>query len=261
MPGVRTLEAPQTRGGTDQKSRVLIGTSGWSYEHWDGIFYPNDLPASKRLQFYASRFDTVEVNATFYRLPTVNAVRHWRDQVPEDFTFSVKGSRYITHVLRMVNADKAAEKFVHRVRALDDRLDVVLWQFPPNLKPDISVLEAFLSDLPDGPLRHAIEFRDEQWLTEKVFSRLRKHGVAHVNVSSDKMPADFTTTADFAYVRFHGTAQFGGAYPREALKRWSAFIAEQSGEGRDCYVYFNNDFDGHAVFDAELLGEMLEERV
>jgi uncharacterized protein YecE (DUF72 family) len=235
---------------------VRIGTSGWSYGHWAGDFYPSGLPARDQLPFYASRFPTVEINATFYRLPSESTVRAWRERVPPSFVFAVKGSRLITHQRRLQGVDESLATFLSRIGLLGDALAVVLWQLPPSQQIDTALLDQFLGALPPGT-RHAVEFRHRSWLVAEAFSVLRAHGAAHVHVSSDLLPADLTTTADFVYVRFHGLAAFTGAYPAEALAPWAAFLDEQRDAGHDAYVFFNNDAWGHAPRDAARLRELL----
>ncbi len=235
---------------------IRVGTSGWSYAHWDPSFYPQNTPADKRLAAYAQRLPTVEIDATFYRLPSEHAVTTWRDEVPPGFVFAVKGSRFVTHFRRLSDTDEAVANFAARISLLGDKLEVMLWQLPPDLEADTGLLDRFLTSLPRG-VRHAIEFRHASWLTPETFEVLRAHGAAHVHVSSDKMPADLTLTADFVYVRFHGTAEYHGAYTHPALEPWSEFLTRQASAGRDGYVYFNNDFEGHAPQDAARLIAML----
>ncbi len=239
--------------------RIRVGTSGWSYDHWGGLFYPEHLHADRRLGFYATRFETVEINATFYRLPSEHSVQTWRDAVPEDFAFSVKGSRLITHFHRLAGVEDAVAAFLRRLSFLGPNLSVLLWQLPPDLQRDTQLLDRFLGGLPEGRVRHAVEFRHPSWLVEETFEVLRGRNAAHVHVSSDDMPEDLTPTADFVYVRFHGTASYHGAYTHPALEPWSRFISEQAGGGRDVYGYFNNDFEGHAPQDADRLIEMLRQ--
>jgi uncharacterized protein YecE (DUF72 family) len=241
--------------------RIRIGTSGWSYDYWAGCFYPEHLAAAGRLGFYASRFGTVEVDATFYRLPSEHAVVAWRDAVPEGFVFAVKGSRLITHFRRLGDIDEELEAFMRRMSMLGDKLGVVIWQLPPNLTADVELLARFLTRLPAGSVRHAVEFRHESWLADETFAVLRAHNAAHVHVSSDAMPQNFTPTADFVYVRFHGTASYHGAYERPALEPWAAFLRQQAEQGRDCFAYFNNDAEGHAPADAARLVDMLRTSV
>ena len=247
----RDQSAPQAR----------VGTSGWSYDHWAGIFYPDHTAAAKRLSFYASRFDTVEVDGTFYRLPSEEAVAHWRDEVPEGFRFAVKGSRFITHFRRLEGVEGQVATFMRRMSVLGERLAVILWQLPPGLHCDLDLLRRFLELLPDDGVRHAIEFRDESWLAEEVFALLGEHGVAQVHVSSDEMPMELTPTADFVYVRFHDTAAYHGAYEEPALAPWCEFVSRQLAEGRDAFAYFNNDAGGHAPVDATRFAEMIVRKV
>ena len=239
---------------------LRIGTSGWSYDHWRGVFYPENLPASERLAFYAARFATVEIDATFYRLPSADTVARWRDAVPQDFVFAVKGSRFITHFRKLADTTDQVRAFLERMGLLGPKLGVVLWQLPPTLQRDDRLLEGFIRRLPsDGP-RHAVEFRHESWLHDGVLDLLRTYGVAMVNVSGDMLREDLTATADFVYARFHGTSRYHGAYERPALQPWAAFLRERLAAGSDCFAYFNNDFEGHAPADAARLAAMLEER-
>lgn len=231
---------------------IRIGTSGWSYDHWEGAFYPPEVRPAERLAWYARRFPTVEINATFYRLPSEKTVGTWRDAVPSDFTFSVKGSRFITHYRRLEGVGESVESFCARVGLLGERLHVVLWQLPPDMTLDAERLGEFLRLLPRD-VRHAVEFRDPSWLVESVFHMLREHGVAQVQVSSDIMPVDLTTTADFAYVRFHGLAGYHGAYVSRELEPWADFVRSRRDSGCDAYVYFNNDANAHAPRDAATL--------
>lgn len=247
-------------GGAAHTPELRIGTSGWSYAHWRGVFYPEHLPVSERLAFYATRFATVEVDATFYRLPSADTVARWRDAVPQDFLFAVKGSRFITHFRKLAGTADQERAFLQRMSLLGPKLAVVLWQLPPTLQRDDRLLEEFVQRLPsDGP-RHAVEFRHESWLGDGVLDLLRRHGVAMVSVSGDMLRADLTPTTDFVYARFHGTARYHGSYERPALHPWAAFLRERLAEGSDCFAYFNNDFEGHAPADAARLAVMLEER-
>jgi uncharacterized protein YecE (DUF72 family) len=237
---------------------IKVGTSGWSYDHWDGTFYPEGVSAGERLTYYATRLPAVEIDGTFYRLPSEDTVAHWRDEVPPGFAFAAKGSRFVTHFRRLEGARDQARGFVERLSGLGEKLAVVLWQLPPGLSLDAALLDRFLGALPPD-VRYAVEFRDASWLVEPVFDVLRRHGCAHVHVSSDAMPEDRTVTADFVYVRFHGTASYHGAYQEPALRPWCEFLERQVAEGRDGYAFFNNDAEGHAPRDAERLTGMLGE--
>jgi uncharacterized protein YecE (DUF72 family) len=239
-------------GGT-----IAVGTSGWSYDHWDGAFYPDDLPPSRRLEFYVTRFPAVEVNYSFYRLPSARTVQTWRATAPDGFRFALKGSRYITHVLRLRNAEDPVRAFVERAVGLKEHLGPVLWQLPPDLSIDLELLDAFLGMLPQQA-RHAIEFRNKTWLAEEVFTLLRRHGAAYVCVSSEHMPAAKRATADFVYARFHGLdTGYDYDYTDGDLKPWAGFLAEQSAEGSDGYAFFNNDAHANAPRDAHALAQML----
>jgi uncharacterized protein YecE (DUF72 family) len=238
------------------QGRTRIGTSGWSYGHWNGVFYPEHTPPSERLAYLASRFDTVEIDSTFYHLPSTKSVAAWSDTTPDGFVFAVKGSRLITHFRRLTNIGDALATFLERLAPLGEKLGVILWQLPPNFSADNERLDAFLGELPTE-MRHAVEFRHRSWLTEESYAVLRAHGAALVQVSSDAMPLELTPTADFVYVRFHGTSAYHGAYERPALEPWARFLAEQTAAGRDAYAYFNNDAEGHSPQDAARLAEML----
>lgn len=239
---------------------IRIGTSGWSYEHWRNRFYLDGLPSSAWLQYYAERFPTIEINATFYRMPSEKMVRTWYERTPPDFRFAAKGSRFITHFRKLRDASAPVESFVTRMRLLEEKLGVVLWQLPPDMTCDIELLDEFLSLLPRG-IRNAVEFRDESWLVIDTYDVLRAHNAANVHVSSDRMPMDLTTTADFTYVRFHGLAGYHGAYVERSLEPWAGFLAEQVSTGRDSYAFFNNDQEAHAPADAERLRDMVEARM
>lgn len=234
---------------------LRIGTSGWSYDHWDGAFYPEELKPSERLAYYAGRFPTVEINSTFYRLPAEKTVRAWRDSVGADFAFAVKGSRFVTHFRRLADVGDSVSTFCERAALLADRLHVVLWQLPAGMTIDLPLLDTFLGSLPTTT-RHAVEFRDASWLVDETFEVLSTHNIAHVHVSSDVMPIDLTTTADFVYLRFHGLAGYHGEYVSRPLEPWADFLRAQVDEGRDAYAYFNNDAKACAPRDAARLARM-----
>ncbi len=160
---------------------VYIGTSGWSYKSWEKTFYPDDVPVARHFNFYATQFPTVEINLTFYRLPTEQMVKGWRDKAPEGFLYAVKGSRFITHMKKLTNLDGALDKFFDRIKPLKKLIAVILWQLPPFMKHDPARLEKFLELLP-GSYRHAVEFRHPSWMTPEVFALLRRYRAAHVSL-------------------------------------------------------------------------------
>jgi uncharacterized protein YecE (DUF72 family) len=243
-----------------------IGCSGWNYASWrHGVFYPEGCPASRWLAYYARFFDTVEVNATFYRLPTVKGVQGWVDGTPEDFVFAVKMSRYVTHVKRLRELAPSMELFYGRIAPLvaSPKLGPVLWQLPPTFPRNDQRLAAALALLPPG--RHAFEFRHASWFVPEVMELLREHGVALV-IGDRPEVHSFQThelTADWTYVRFHaGTRGRRGNYSESELREWAGRL--RSWPVREAFVYFNNDWEGFAVRNAsrlrELLGADLTER-
>lgn len=240
------------------KGRIYIGTSGYSYKSWDKTFY-GDTPKKQQLEYYATKFPTVEINATFYRLPGEGMVRGWRDRVPEDFLYAVKGSRFITHMKKLANLDGALDKFFDRIAPMKERVAVILWQLPGILKKDCARLDDFLGRLP-SEYAHAVEFRHPSWYEDEVFQLLRRHKAAHVALSSLGMPMNLSVTADLIYVRFHGLE--GGAahdYTRDELRPWARFLSEQAEKRKTSYVYFNNDVNVRAPENALMLMEMAGE--
>ena len=237
--------------------RASIGTSGYSYKSWDKTFY-GDTPRKRQLEYYVTQFSTVEINATFYKLPTSSMVEGWRDRVPDDFVYAVKGSRFITHMKKLANLNGAEKKFFDRIAPMRKRIGVILWQLPPMLRKDIFRLNDFLSILPRN-YRHAVEFRHASWYEDdSAFEILRKYRVAHVCLSSGGMPMNLSVTTDFIYIRFHGLE--GGAahdYTRKELTPWANFISEQAEHGRTLYIYFNNDINVRAPDNAKILMQMI----
>jgi uncharacterized protein YecE (DUF72 family) len=238
---------------------IHVGTSGFVYKHWRGIFYPEDLPAKAWLARFAAEFRTCELNTTFYRLPTPEAVDGWRKGTPASFVFAVKGSRYLTHVKRLREAGEGLKRFYDLVFRLRSKLGPVLWQLPPRMKPDLERLDAFLAAQPRG-VALVVEFRDAAWYTAEVCGVLDRHHAAfceHDLVRGDdgaplRPPR---LTGAFRYLRFHGaTGKYQGRYGADGLAPWARDLATA---GRDAWVYFNNDIGGHALLDARELGAQL----
>jgi uncharacterized protein YecE (DUF72 family) len=242
-------------------SELRIGCSGYDYQGWRGVFYPEDLPRSRWLEWYASVFDTVELNSTFYRLPAPETVDAWRARVPDGFVFAVKLSRYGTHRKRLGEPESWLPAFLERAERLSDRLGPILVQLPPRWKADPARLEHFLQIAQGGGRTHrwAVEVRDPRWACDAVFEVLARHDAALC--IHDLLPDHpRVLTASWVYLRFHGPsthAPYSGAYPTRALSGAARRIREHLRSGRDVFAYFNNDVAGHAVHDARTLGRYL----
>ncbi len=260
-----------------------VGISGWTYPSWRGVFYPPKLPHKAELAYAAQRMTTVEINGSFYSLQRPTSYFSWRAQTPDGFVFAVKGSRYVTHMLKLRNAETAlANFFASGVLALGDKLGPVLWQLPPTLGFDPDRLAAFFHLLPrstaeaawlavhhdarlegraltycdaDRPLRHALEIRHPSFEVPAFPALLREHGVALVVAdTAGQFPLLRDVTADFVYVRLHGeTELYASGYTDESLDGWAASVRGWAGGGHDVYVYFDNDAKQHAPFDAVAL--------
>lgn len=234
-----------------------VGTSGWVYPHWKGVLYPPELPQREWLSFYSSRFRTVEINSTFYRLPSEESFKNWSEATPSDFLFSVKASRFITHVKKLKVNSGSVEVFLERARLLGPKLGPILFQLPPDWTCDLVRFEAFLELLP-GDLTFAFEFRNESWFNEKVYSLLEKKGIALCLISLPNFLCPVKVTAPFVYIRMHGSGVvYGGLYEPEELSYWARLAKNFLKEGLDLYVYFNNDAFGFAVRNAAEFAEML----
>ena len=236
---------------------VRVGTSGWIYPSWRGAFYPPRLPQRLWLEHYASRFDTAEINATFYRLPTQATVARWRETTPRDFVFAWKGSRFITHMKRLRDAEPSLLRVYAPMAALGAKLGPALFQLPPQLPADLDRLETFLALLPTGR-RHVVEFRHPSWYADDVLAALARANVALCISDHHHAPAPWIATADFVYVRGHGPGgRYSGSYPDVELSEWASRIAAWRVERRDVFVYFDNDIDCAAPGDAERLRSLL----
>ncbi|MBI2872924.1 MAG: DUF72 domain-containing protein [Chloroflexi bacterium] len=234
-----------------------VGTSGFSYPHWRGAFYPQELPQARWLEHYAQHFSTVELNNSFYRLPTEKAFQGWRDRTPLGFVFAVNASRMITHLRRLRDIQEPLETFVARARHLKERLGPLLYQLPPGMRRNDELLEAFLSMLPQD-LRHVIEFRNESWYEEGVLGLMRRYNVAFCVHDMARKESPVVATADFAYIRFHGTTgRYAGSYTDDQLAEWARRIRQLGTSCRAVYAYFNNDVGGHAVENARTLMQLL----
>jgi uncharacterized protein YecE (DUF72 family) len=231
--------------------QVRIGCSGWNYDDWKGRLYPDGEPRRRWLELYAARFDTVEVNTTFYRLPSRDAVAGWVQQTPPQFEFAVKASRYLTHIKRLRELGDGIRRFYERIEPLSQagRLGPVLWQLPENFHRDDERLAAWLQALPDG--RHTIEFRHQSWFVPEVMSALRAGRVALTIGDHPKRPfQSHEATADWRFVRFHyGSRERDGNYSPAEIDTWARRIAAWR-RTHEVYAYFNNDWHGYAPANA-----------
>jgi uncharacterized protein YecE (DUF72 family) len=236
---------------------VHIGTSGWHYKHWRGPFYPQDLPPPKMLAWYADRFDTVEINNSFYRLPSSEALAGWRRQTPPNFCFAVKASRYITHNRKLKDGAETTDKFISQVRELGKRLGPVLFQLPPSWRVNVERLEGFLSELP-GTHRYVFEFRNETWNTPEVYAVLCRHNAALCIFELAGFQSPLEVTADFAYVRLHGPGnKYQGDYSQAQLRTWTKRIEAWRNALKHIFIYFDNDQAGFAAKNAMELKRMV----
>ncbi len=240
-------------------SQIHIGTSGWNYDHWQGTFYPEDRDSRQSLlQFYAEHFRTVEVNNSFYQLPTVATFHTWYDSTPDDFLFAVKASRYITHMKKLKDPEEHVQKFLQRVETLDDKLGPVLFQLPPRWHLNLDRLTAFLDVLPQN-FRYTFEFRDHTWFDSNVYDLLQERGAAWCiyDLKGELSPKE--VTSDFVYVRLHGPQEqaYTGKYSKESLSGWAGAFSSWKTQGKKIFCYFDNDEQGFAPHNALELQDML----
>ena len=230
---------------------MRIGCSGWQYRSWRGDLYPEGLPQSRWLERYATTFDTVEVNSTFYRLARRDAVARWIEQTPPDFVFALKASRYLIHMKKLRDIDQGIGRFYERIEPLvgSPKLGPVLWQLPEWFKRDDDTLAAALDLLPPG--RHCFEFRHPSWFCDEVYDQLRRHGVALVIGDTPERPFQtYEMTADFTFIRFHwGHRGRGGNYSKTEIAEWAGRIREWRSQV-DVFAYYNNDWKAYAVRNA-----------
>ncbi len=242
--------------------KIWIGTSGWHYKHWMGNFYPPRLRPSEMLAHYIQHFDSVELNNSFYKLPAQTSLLDWRDSTPPHFKFAVKGSRFLTHMKKLNNAQDGLNRFLEAVDLLGPKLGPILFQLPPNWEIDLSRLAAFLALLP--PDHHcAFEFRNSTWDTPQTYNLLSKYNTGYCIFDLAGYLSPLKVTADFAYIRLHGPeGKYQGSYSQRALETWSEKIYTWNRKLSAVYVYFDNDESGYAPQDAlrikALLGECLD---
>lgn len=237
--------------------QIHIGTSGWHYRHWIGTFYPAGIKPDEQFNFYKQSFSTVEINNSFYRLPSSEIFKRWRKESPPDFLFAVKASRYITHQKKLNEPKETTRKFFANVKFLKEKLGPILFQLPPMWNVNAGRLEDFLSVLP-GKFHYVFEFRNSTWYTDEVLDLLKKYNSAFCIYELGGHASPVNVTADFVYVRLHGPGnKYQGSYTRAQLKDWAYQCREWQRQGLHVFVYFDNDQQGYAAFNAQTLKDML----
>jgi len=233
-----------------------MGTSGWSYTDWKERFYPADLSQKDWLLFYAQHFNSVEINMTFYRFPKPETLKGWLNKTPADFSFTLKANRRITHLRKLKGTKNDIRYFYHLAENLREKMGCILFQLPPSLAADLSLLRNFLSTL-SPKYKNVIEFRHESWYTEEVYELLNSYEAIFCVVSSTKVPETVIQTAETCYFRFHGlTGGYRYHYTDEELKNWAETI--KNTKAKECYIYFNNDYHAHAVSNCRTLANLVK---
>jgi uncharacterized protein YecE (DUF72 family) len=245
--------------GASTGRRARVGTSGWSYDHWEGVLYPPGMRPTDRLARYCELFDTVEINASFYRWPPPARFASWRQRLPPGFEMTVKAPRGLTHARRLSDPDQWLERMADGLHELAGRRGPLLVQLPPTMQRDDERLDWFLARVPEW-MRPVVEFRHPSWVDDAVFGVLERRRAAYCVMSGAGLPCVLRATADLVYIRLHGpddASLYAGSYSAEDLKWWADRILEWEGQGRTVYAYFNNDGGGNAVRNARTLLEML----
>lgn len=238
--------------------KINVGTSGWFYNHWHKLFYPEDIPKTKWFKFYTENFKTVEINSSYYHFPTDSGVKKWYQTSPDDFIFTMKANRYITHLRKLKNVESQTSDFLKTVSGLKQKLGPVLFQLPPSFKKDLAVLKDFLSLLKKQ--KHCVfEFRNDTWYSDDCFSLLADNGMTFCIYDMGDFQTPREITSDMIYIRFHGTSgKYGGTYPDKMLKEWAEWIRKNK-KIKSCYCYFNNDSNAYAVYNAKSLINILNQ--
>lgn len=241
-----------------KRCHIRVGTSGWHYGHWQGVLYPENLAKSRWLNFYAEHFDTVEINNTFYHLPRAGTFEKWQDQTPAGFLFTLKASRYITHIKRLVDAEESVDLFLERAEPLQDKLGPILFQLPPSYRKNVDSLETFLQ-IVAGRVQAFFEFRHKSWYDEQTWQMLDKFGAGFCVHDWQEAATPRVVTGKLIYVRFHGSGggRYEGRYTPSEMKDWAGWIDANRNKATHIYAYFNNDIHGYAVENARMLRELL----
>ncbi len=239
------------------ENKIHIGTSGWSYQHWKGNFYPENLKENDFLNYYSKQFHTVEVNNTFYHLPEEKTIKNWTDCVPDNFIFSVKASRYITHLKKLKDAKEPVNNFLKLIETFGNKTGPILFQFPPHFSFNAERLGEFINILPKNQ-RYTFEFRDPNWFNDLTYEFLKDNNIAFCIYYMGETESPTQITSDFVYIRFHGAENLGaGGYSDEKLKEFAKNIKNYYDQGKEIFCYFNNDEAGYAVKNALKLKELI----
>jgi len=239
-------------------AKAFIGTSGWVYPHWQGFFYPKDLPEKNWLAFYSKSYKSVEINSSFYHSMARKVYEGWNQKVPNDFVFAIKSSRFITHVKKLKDCQEPLERLLDESSGLEKKRGVILFQLPPRWKADVKRLMSFSASFPKE-VRFAFEFRDESWLADDILKILEKKNCALCIQDSPYWPSREVITANFVYLRFHGgRLLYTSNYSDKELSKWAEKIKKWLDQGLDVFAYFNNDAMGYAIENAKTLEEMVK---
>lgn len=239
-------------------SKIYIGTSGWLYKHWVGKFYPEKSNAKQQFEVYSKHFDTVEINNSFYKLPPHTVFEGWYEQSPKKMLFAIKANRFITHMRKLTKPEEPITRLFGSIEPLKEKLGPILFQLPPKWKVNITRFKEFLEALPKG-YRYAFEFRNHTWYNEEIYQLLEKYNCAFCIYHLELHLSPIKVTADFVYVRLHGPTEFKyqGSYTNSALKKWATQCIAWQKDKKDVFVYFDNDQDAYAAFNAIALKQII----
>lgn len=236
----------------------FVGCSGYFYYHWKGIFYPPDLKPNEWFDYYIKFFNSLELNSSFYRIPKKTSIKRYFTKTPENYKVSIKVNKVITHLKKFKDTEKLIKDFYNNFEdVLKEKIGVYLFQLPPSLKFSLNLLEDIVAQI-DTKYKNALEFRDKSWWDDKTYEILSKNKIGFCSISAPKLPEELIKTADFVYIRFHGKIWYRYNYSKEELYLWIDKISKT--DAKECYVYFNNDFEGFAPKNALEFKELLEKR-
>jgi uncharacterized protein YecE (DUF72 family) len=240
------------------RAKIFIGTSGWHYKHWLGTFYPAGTNVKQQFEYYTHHFDTVEINNSFYKLPPREVFEGWYKNSPKKFLFVIKANRFITHNLKLTRPEEPLARLFNSIVALKEKLGPILFQLPPKWKVNTERLKEFLKALPAG-YEYVFEFRNETWYNEEVYKLLKKYKCAFCIYELAGHTSPIIVTANIVYVRLHGPSpnKYQGSYTRSTLKKWAKQCIKWQSERKKVYVYFDNDQEGYAAFNALTLKELI----